>query len=128
MLTLNQFTDTIDRLEEARILMAALEFKTFSILRQKKMTAQQVARQSNTTLDGMAALLNALVAMKALKFEKGRYTSAPQMYKYFCESSPHYMQGTAFLKLEKNDEWARLIDIIRKGRNISDYEGEDDPG
>lgn len=128
MLTLNQFTDTIDRLEEARILMAALEFKTFSILRQKKMTARQVARQSKTTLDGMAALLNALVAMKALKFEKGRYASAPQMYKYFCESSPHYMQGTAFLKLEKNDEWARLIDIIRKGRNISDYEGEDDPG
>ena len=30
--------------------------------------------------------------------------------------------------LEKNDEWARLIDIIRKGRDVSEYEGEDDPG
>ncbi len=127
MLTLKQFTETIDRLEEARILMAALEFKIFSILRQKRMTAGQMAQQSKTKLDGMEPLLNALTAMKALRFEKGAYSSAPHMYKYFCESSPHYMKGTAFLKLEKNDEWSRLIDIIRKGRNLSEFEGEDDP-
>jgi len=127
MLTLKQFTETIDRLEEARILMAALEFKIFSILRQKRMTAQQVTQQSKTKLDGMEPLLNALTAMKALRFEKGAYSSAPHMYKYFCESSPHYMKGTAFLKLEKNDEWSRLIDIIRKGRDLSEFEGEDDP-
>ena len=71
MLTLKQFTETIDRLEEARILMAALEFKIFSILRQKRMTAQQVTQQSKTKLDGMEPLLNALTAMKALRFEKG---------------------------------------------------------
>jgi ubiquinone/menaquinone biosynthesis C-methylase UbiE len=127
MLTLNQFTETIDRLEEARILMAALEFKIFSILRQKKLTAQQVAQQSKTKLDGMEPLLNALTAMKALRFEKGKYSSAPHMYKYLCESSPHYLKGTAFLKLEKNDEWARLIDTIRNGRDLSEFEGEDDP-
>ena len=50
------------------------------------------------------------------------------MYKYFCESSPHYLKGTAFLKLEKNDEWARLIGIIRNGRDLSEFEGDDDPG
>lgn len=127
MLTLNQFTETIDRLEEARILMASLEFKIFSILRQKSMTARQVAQQSKTKPGEMEALLNALTAMKALRFEKGKYSSAPQMYKYFCESSPHYLKGTAFLKLEKNDEWARLINIIRNGRDLSEFEGEDDP-
>ena len=57
MLTLKKFTETIDRLEEARILMAALEFKIFSILRQKGMTARQVAQQSNTQLEEMEALL-----------------------------------------------------------------------
>jgi ubiquinone/menaquinone biosynthesis C-methylase UbiE len=127
MLTLNQFTETIDRLEEARILMASLEFKIFSILRQGKMTAKQVAQKSKTKLDGMEPLLNALTAMKALRFEKGKYSSASQMYKYFCESSPHYMKGTAFLKLEKNDEWSHLIDIIRNGRDLSGFEEEDDP-
>ncbi len=128
MLTLKQFTNTIDRLEEARILMAALEFKIFSTLRQKRLTARQVAQQSKTQPEEMEALLNALAAMKALRFDKGRYSSAPHMYKYFCESSPHYLKGTAYLKLEKNDEWARLIDIIRKGRDVSEFEGEDDPG
>ena len=127
MLTLNQFTKTIDHLEEARILMAALEFKVFSVLRDKSMTARQVAQQSKTKLDGMEPLLNALTAMKALRFQKGKYSSAPDMYKYFCESSPHYLRGTAFLKLEKNDEWAGLIDIIRNGRDLSEFEGEDDP-
>jgi ubiquinone/menaquinone biosynthesis C-methylase UbiE len=127
MLTLNQFTETIDRLEEARILMASLEFQIFSILRQKSMTARQIARSSKTKLDGMEPLLNALTAMKALRFEKGKYSSAPHMYKYFCESSPHYLKGTAFLKLEKNDEWARLINTIRNGRDLSEFEGEDEP-
>ena len=128
MLTLSKFTETIDRLEEARILMASLEFKIFSVLGQKSMTARQVSQQSKTKLGEMEALLNALAAMKALRFEKGNYSSAPHMYKYFCESSPHYLKGTAFLKLEKNDEWARLIDIIRNGRDLSEFEGEDDPG
>jgi ubiquinone/menaquinone biosynthesis C-methylase UbiE len=127
MLTLNQFTETIDRLEEARILMASLEFQIFSILCQKSMTARQIARSSKTKLDGMEPLLNALTAMKALRFEKGKYSSAPHMYKYFCESSPHYLKGTAFLKLEKNDEWARLINTIRNGRDLSEFEGEDEP-
>jgi ubiquinone/menaquinone biosynthesis C-methylase UbiE len=127
MLTLNQFTDTIDRLEEARILMASLEFKIFSILRQKSMTARQITKSSKTKLDGMEPLLNALTAMKALCYEKGKYSSVPHMYKYFCESSPHYLKGTAFLKLEKNDEWARLIDTIRNGRDLSEFEGEDEP-
>ena len=127
MLTLNQFTETIDRLEEARILMASLEFKIFSILRQKSMTARQVSQQSKTKPGEMEALLNALAAMKALRFERGKYSSAPHMYKYFCESSPHYLKGTAFLKLEKNDEWARLVNIIRNGRDLSVFEGEDDP-
>ena len=107
--------------------MAALEFKIFSILRQKSMTAGQVARQSKTKPGEMEALLNALAAMKALRFDKGKYSSAPHMYKYFCEASPHYLKGTAFLKLEKNDEWARLIGIIRNGRDLSEFEGEDDP-
>ncbi len=127
MLTLKQFTETIDQLEEARILMAALEFKIFSILRQKSMTALQVVQQSKTKLDGMEPLLNALAAMKALRFDKGKYSSAPHMYKYLCDSSPDYLKGTAFLKLEKNDEWARLIDTIRNGRDLSEFEGDDDP-
>ncbi len=127
MLTLKQFTETIDRLEEARILMASLEFKIFSILRQKKMTARQVSQQSKTQAGEMEALLNALTAMKALRYKDGKYSSAPQMYKYFCESSSHYLKGTAFLKLEKNDEWARLIDIIRSGRDLTEFEGEDNP-
>lgn len=127
MLTLKEFTDTIDRLEEARLLMASLEFKIYTILGQKSMTAKQIARAAKTTVEGMEVLLNALVALKALEKVKNRYSSAPQMYKYFCESSPHYLKGTTHLKKENHDEWAHLIDVIRKGRDLAAFEGGDDP-
>ncbi|NIQ02389.1 MAG: methyltransferase domain-containing protein [Nitrospinaceae bacterium] len=125
MMTLQQFNNTIDRLEEARLLMAALEFKVFTALGNKKLTARQVATRTKTQPEGMTALLNALAAMKALRYERGRYANAPQMYKYFCETSPHYLEGTAYLSLERNDEWARLIQTIRKGRDLSEYRGPD---
>lgn len=127
MLTLNRFVDTIDRLEEARVFLAALEFRVFSILEKNAMTAQQIARKSKTQSEGMEALLNALVTLKALRKRNEKFSNTTEMYKYLCETSPHYQKGTAFLKQEKNDEWAKLIRTIKKGRDLSEFEGEDDP-
>ena len=125
MLTLKEFTDTIDGLEEARILVVSLEFKIYTVLCQKCMTAKQIARATKANACGMTALLNALVAMKALGYKDGKYSSAPQMYKYFCESSPHYLKGTTYLKTENNDEWVRLVNVIRKGRGVSGFDKSD---
>ncbi len=75
----------------------------------------------------MEALLLALVAMKALKLERGRFSNTKESYKHLCESSPHFKKGTLFLKQEKNDEWAQLIRTIRHGRDLKAFEGGDDP-
>jgi len=127
MLTLNKFFEIIDSLEEARVLLAALEFRIFSILEKKKLTAKQVAQKSKTKLEGMEALLLALVALKALKYERGRFFNTAEGYKYLCESSPDFKKGSVFLKQEKNDEWAQLIKTIKHGRDLSGFEGGDDP-
>lgn len=128
MLTYRQFVDTIDKLEDARVLLAALEFDVFSVLGKKRMTAGQVARKTQTTEEGMDALLHALAALGALrKTGDGRFACTPEMYRHFCRSSPDYKRGTAFLKLEKNDEWAKLIRTIREGRDPAEFEGGDDP-
>ncbi|CAI2718319.1 methyltransferase [Nitrospina watsonii] len=128
MLTFQKFVETIDGLEDARVLLAALEFDVFSVLDKKQLTFKQVARKAKTREEGMEALLNALVALGALKKSKdSKFASTPEMYKHFCRSSPHYKQGTAHLKLEKNNEWTQLIGTIRNGRDLSAFEGDDDP-
>jgi len=127
MLTFKQFNETIDRLEDARILLAALEFEVFSVIDNRSLTAREVARKTKTHLEGMQCLLNALVALKAMRFKNGKYSNTREMYKHFAESSPHYKKGTAFLKSEKNDEWAHLIRTIKKGRDLKAFEGGDDP-
>jgi len=126
MLTLNKFVKTIDRLEDAWVLLAALEFRVFTILAKKSLTLRQVAQKTKTQFEGMEALLNSLVAMQALRCKAGKYSSTSEMHKYFCETSPHYQKGTAFLKLEKNDEWGQLINTIKNGRDLSAFEGGDD--
>ena len=126
MLTLKKFVETIDQLEDARVLLAALEFRVFTLLGKKSLTVRQVAQKTKTQFEGMEALLNSLVAMQALRCKAGTYSNTSEMHKYFCETSPHYLKGTAFLKLEKNDEWGQLINTIKNGRDLSAFEGGDD--
>ena len=126
MLTLQKFIDTIDQLEDAWVLLAALEFRLFTVLAKKSLTARRIAQLSKTQFEGMQALLNSLVAMQALRYKAGEYSNTSEMHKYFCATSPHYLKGTAFLKLEKNDEWTQLIGTIKKGRDLSAFEGGDD--
>ncbi len=86
MLTLEKFLERVDALEEARILLAALEFKIFTVLDRKKMTSRQIAMKSKCHPEAMECLLNALVALGALRLRAGKYSSAPDMHKHFCES------------------------------------------
>lgn len=127
MLTFENFLDKVDALEEARILLAALEFKVFTVLDKKKMTSGQIALKTKCHPEAMECLLNALVALGALRLQAGKYSSAPDMRKHFCESSPHYKKGTVHLKKENNDEWTNLITTIRKGRDPKGFEGGDNP-
>lgn len=127
MLTYEKFIDTVDGIEEARILLAALETRIFTILAKSGMTSRQIASRAKTDPEGTLCLLNALVAMGALRLRSGKYTNAPDMYKHFCETSPHYKKGTVHLRSENNDEWTQLLKAIRKGRNPKEYEGGDNP-
>ena len=46
-LSFNQFVDKIDQLEEANILIAALEFRIFTHLGKKALTYQALAKKAN---------------------------------------------------------------------------------
>lgn len=125
-LSFEQIVNKIDQLEEANILIAALEFKVFTHLGKKKLTHSTFAKKAGIHAEGSEALLNALVSMGAIKKTGNTYTNTPDRYKHFCEHSPHYKKGTVFLRKENRDEWSELTSIIKNGRNLSEF-GDDDP-
>jgi ubiquinone/menaquinone biosynthesis C-methylase UbiE len=125
-LNFEQFINKIDQLEEANILMAALEFRIFTHLGKKRLTHTTLAKKARLQPEGAEALLNALASLGAIKKTGNSYSNAPDSYKYFCEHSPHYKRGTVFLRKENRDEWSELINIIKNGRKLSEFD-DDDP-
>lgn len=126
LLKFEKFIEKIDQLEEANILMAALEFRVFTHLGMKHLTHTTLAKKAGLHSEGAEALLNALASLGAVKKTGNTYSNAPDSYKYFCEKSPHYKRGTVFLRKENRDEWSELINIIKNGRTLSEFV-DDDP-
>ena len=127
MLNLRQMLETIDRQEEARILLAGLEFRIFSVLGQKGLTGKEVCSNAGITQVGCETLLNALVSMGVLRKKGDRFHNSTETYKHFCETSKDYKKGTIMLRKNHRAEWEGLIQTIKHGRNIADFENGDDP-
>lgn len=127
MLSYRDILEKIDQLEEANILISALQLQIFSILAQKTMSAKQVAKSARTQAEGTEMLLNALSSMGVLRKLKDKYRNTSVTYKHFCESSPDYKKGTIMLKQENRGEYEQLTKIIQKGRDLKSFGGRDDP-
>jgi ubiquinone/menaquinone biosynthesis C-methylase UbiE len=127
MLKFDQIIQKIDQLEEANILLAALELKIFSILDKKLYSSQVIAKKAGSQPWETAALLNALVAMGALSKKGQLFKNTPETYKHLCSTSPQYKKGFIRLRHQNRDEWAGLLETLQNGRNPSPHEGDDDP-
>ena len=127
MLSYKTIINKIDQLEEANIILSALEFNVFSVLEKKPLRAKQVASLTKTKLEGMEILLNALAAMGVLNKNKNTFRNTPVTYKYFCQTSPDFRIGTVMLKIDSRGEYEKLSKIIKKGRDPKEFESEDDP-
>ncbi len=131
MLSYKDIINKIDQLEEANILLSALDFNVFSILGKKSLSAKRVAILTKTKLEGMEILLNALTAMGVLNKNKNKnkntFRNTPVTYKYFCKSSPNFRIGTVMLMLDSRGEYENFSKIIKKGRNCKEFESEEDP-
>jgi len=128
MLKFTQIIQKIDQLEEANILLSALELEVFSILDKKLLSAQIIAKRAGSQPLETEILLNALVAMGALSKKNRLFKNTSETFKYLCETSPHYKKGFVKLRQENRNEWENLLQTLQKGRDPSLHEGEDDPG
>ncbi len=127
MLTYEKFVNTIDQLEEAQILLVALELEIFSHLDRKRLTARQLAKKAGINEETTEPLLNCLVALGALEVDRGRYSNTPEMFKHFCKTSPDYKRGTVMLRKENYEEYGHLVNVLRRGRKFTGKHQPDNP-
>jgi ubiquinone/menaquinone biosynthesis C-methylase UbiE len=123
-LNFENFINKIDQIEEANILIAALEFNIFTHLGKRALTHRTLAKKAGIHSASAEPLFNALAALGAIKKTRNSYSNTPDSYKHFCEKSPNYKIGTVFLRKENRDEWSKLINIIKKGRNLSEFDND----
>ena len=124
-LSFEHFIKKIDQLEEANILIAALEFRLFTHLGKKTLSSQSLANKAGLSLEGAEVLFNALASLGAIRKIGSSFANTPHSYKNLCEHSPNYKKGTIFLRKENREEWSKLTNVIKNGRNMSEHNNEE---
>ncbi|MEK9628445.1 MAG: methyltransferase dimerization domain-containing protein [Nitrospinota bacterium] len=126
LLNFSEIMDRIEKLEEANLRAAALKFKIFTHLGKTPRTSKFIANKAKLDPEGASALLDALCAMKVLIKKNNKYKNSSESFKYLCESSKDFKKGTVFLKQDMREEWSGLLEVLKNGRNLEEFEGEDD--
>ncbi|MFT5699966.1 MAG: SAM-dependent methyltransferase [Desulforhopalus sp.] len=99
-------------------LQAAVRLKVFSILGQKKRTADEVAEDASTNSRATELLLDALSAMGLTQKEDRRYANTGFAKTYLQEDRPEYMGHIILHHHHILDGWAQLDKAVCTGQKI----------
>lgn len=104
----------------ALLLETAVRLGLFDVLDQGPKTLEQVAKETNASVRGLRAVMNALVGLEFLaKNAEGKYTLTPESAAFLVSSKPAYAGGffrhisTRFLPA-----WLHLPEVARTGQPI----------
>ncbi len=95
------------------VITAAIRLKIFSIISDRELTAEEIAKECETIINYQKTLLDACVSLGFLEFENDKYKNSHFSLVYFVEGQRFYVGD--FLKLVNDEslQWFRLPDIIR---------------
>lgn len=100
---------------EARILLSAVELDVFSLLSKNPLTAEEVADNRESTLRGITALLNALVALELLKKKNDTFHCPSDIAAMLSKDSPTSIAPVVLHAAARWRRWSELTDIVRLG-------------
>ena len=106
------------------ILNTAIRLKVFTVLSDRKMSAKELATQTNANEDFLQAILNALACMEFLQFQKDKYKNSHLSRIYFVEDAPYYLGDFVQLMVNESLKWNKLFSIVSEGKEISDDSDE----
>lgn len=105
---------------ETKILLTAVKLDVFSALDGKASLAQEVAARLGADTSALTLLLNALVALRLLTKEEGRYANTATAGTHLVRHSPQYIGHLLLLHDAEWNNWGKLEETIRTGRRLVD--------
>lgn len=105
---------------ETKILLTAVKLDVFSALDGKACSAQEVAAKIGAEASALTLLLNALVALRLLTKESGRYANTVTAGTHLVRRSPQYIGHLLLLHDAEWNNWGKLEETVRTGRRMVD--------
>ncbi|HUD45497.1 MAG TPA: methyltransferase dimerization domain-containing protein [Candidatus Baltobacteraceae bacterium] len=108
------------------IVEAAVKHHLFDLLDAAPLNAQQLARQAGVSVRGVTAICNALVGLKLLARDGGRYTLTPESATFLVSHKPAY-HGAFFhhISTQLIPKWLALEKTVRTGRSAATVNSEE---
>jgi ubiquinone/menaquinone biosynthesis C-methylase UbiE len=126
-MTFEQLTDAARTFQASRVLLTAIELDIFSAVGDGA-TANEVAGRVGSDARATAMLLNAVVALGALRRSGERYENLDDIARYLTRGSPDYVQPALMHWVNLWKTWSTLTEAVRVGTTVitPGIEGQDE--
>ena len=108
------------------ILDCATKLRLFDSLEKSPKTVQQLASDTQCSVRGLTALLDALVGFEFLKRKGNRYSLTPESSAFLVSSKPDY-HGGFFQHITRQvmPNWMQLVESVRTGQPARSFNEQD---
>ena len=113
---------------ETKILLTAVKLDLFSTLNDQGWTTSELAGKLNLNQPALRLLLNALVAMRIVKKDEGRFRNTAVAQKHLVRTKKDYIGHLLLLHDSEWMNWGKLDETVRTGRSpVQKHVFETDP-
>ena len=118
-----QLLGTSGQFWETCTLHAGVALEVFTVLDDKQLTAEEVARETEADCRALTMLLNALAAMGLLAKTENNYSNTPSAAAFLSKHSPKYLGYIIMHHHHLVESWSRLDEAVRSGQPITPRAG-----
>lgn len=115
----NSIFDLVTAPWKTAVLNTAIQLNLFTVLSDRQISARELAAQTNSNEVFLQAMLNALVCMGLLQFEKDKYRNSHLSRIYFIEGAPYYVGDFIKLLANESSKWNKLFSLVSEEEEIS---------
>ncbi len=101
--------------QKSRIILTAFELDVFTVISDKKMSAEALAAALNLHIMATERLLNALVGLNLLVKVEGEFSNTRDSLMFLSKSSPYYLAGLGHSN-HLWDTWSHLTNVVKTGK------------
>ncbi|MBW2583593.1 MAG: SAM-dependent methyltransferase, partial [Deltaproteobacteria bacterium] len=110
------------------VLQTAVKMDVFTVIGDGRLTAGKIAQKVDGTANGVARLLNALVAMELLDKKDDKFVNTPSGSELLAKDSPKYLGHIIMHHHHLLESWSKLDQAVKSGkpqRSRSSYSKEE---